>query len=106
MAACAGNLESSLGGLLAAHILKIQLRLLSSREQGRCINLERLDSVTKVNEPDHVHQRPYRIDIDPADHRRLTGIDFGNDQARNFSSASLDRDGKRPSDSTNTSVQR
>jgi len=93
MAAGAGDFERALCGLLSANIFKIDREMLRLIQQRLLINRDRERAVSAVDEVDNIDKRFDRVHRDSADHGRFFGIDFGHNKARNFSSASFDRDG-------------
>jgi len=93
VAAGAGDLESTLGGLLAADVLEVDDIVLGFAQQGVAIYSQGLNAVAGIDEADDVEQRLHRIDFDASNHRGLAGIQFGHDQAWDFFTAGFYRYG-------------
>jgi hypothetical protein len=106
VSAGAGDFEGALGGLLAANVLEIHREMLRLAQQRLLIDGDRENAVSGVQKMHNVDQQLNWIDIHPADHRRLFGIQLGNHNAGNLASASLDGNRKCAANIANAAIER
>src|SRR5712692_11992187 len=106
MATGAGNFEGALGGLLATHILEVHHEVLQLAQKGVAVYFERQNTVARVDETDHIEQRPHRVHRDPAHHGGLSGVQFRHNHAGDLLAPRLDGNGQCPSDDAHAAVQR
>ncbi len=105
VASGAGDLDSALGGLLAADVFKIDEELLGFAQKRVAVGLDGNDAVARVHEMNYVEQRAHGVDIQAGDHGGFFGVGFGNDHAGNFSSAGLNGNGESAADAAHAAVE-
>jgi len=106
VAAGARNLQSSLGGLLSAHVFEVDGIVLCIAEKRIAIDLQRHDPIPGVYEMNNIHQRPDGINIDAADHRGFAGIDLGDNKALQLLTAGFDGDRQRSPYPADSAIER
>jgi hypothetical protein len=94
----AGYFERAFGRLLAANVFKINKKVLRLAQQRFGVDFEGQNPVSGIHKADHVEKRLDRIDVDPSDHGRFAGIEFGNDNSGDFLGSGLDCDRQGASD--------
>ncbi len=102
----AGNFQRALRGVLAAHILEVDGEMLSFLEKRVAVHGSWFRISVRIHQLDDIEQRAHRVHADIADHCGFVGIDFGNNQPRNFFAARLNSDGQRTANAANAAVKR
>src|ERR1700692_2687566 len=106
MSAGARDFERALGGLLAANVFEIDMKLLRLIQELSGIDLQARDAIAGVDQMNDFQQSFDRIDFNIAHHGGLAGVDFGDDETPHFRPARLDRDRQGSSNPANPSVER
>ncbi len=101
-----GDLDRALGIVLAADFGKIDVVILVTLEKLRHVLAGRLQLPLAGQKFESLAQIAHAEDLDPLDHRGLTGIRLGHDDGLPASRAGLDRDGQHAFHRTHLAGQR